>query len=101
MKRSRNITLKAFTLVELLVVLGVIALMVALVLPGMARAKQKAMRIQCTNNLKQLGLAFRTRAINGGADLSAEASTNREAALGRITSGDAYRYFQVTDESVG
>ena len=95
MKRSRIITLQAFTLVELLVVLGVIALMAALVLPGIARAKQKARRIQCTDNLKQLGLAFRTRAINGGAGQSAEATTNRQVALSRITSGEAFRYFQV------
>src|ERR1035437_9932648 len=101
MKRRWSITLEAFTLVELLVVLGVIALMVALVLPGMARAKQKAMRIQCTNNLKQLGLLFRTHAINGGAELSAGASTNREAALGRITSGEAYRHFQVLSNDLG
>ena len=101
MKRYQNITLEAFTLVEVLVVLGVIALTVALVLPGMARAKQKARRIQCTDNLKQLGLAFRTRAINGGAELSADASTNRQAAIGRITSGEAYRHFQVLSNELG
>jgi prepilin-type N-terminal cleavage/methylation domain-containing protein len=97
MKRSRIITLRAFTLVELLVVLGVIALMVAFVLPGMARAKQKAMRIQCTNNLKQLGLASRTWVIGGMATLS----TNRLAGLGRITSGEAFRYFQVVSNELG
>ena len=75
--------------------------MAALVLPGIARAKQKAMRMQCTDNLKQLGLAFRTRAINGGAESSEEASTNREVALGRITSGEAFRYFQVMSNELG
>jgi prepilin-type processing-associated H-X9-DG protein len=94
MKRTRNTTLEAFTLADLLVVLGVIALMAALVLPGLARAKQKARRIQCTDNLKQLGLAYRTWAIDGGAGPSAQVSTNREAAVGRITSGEAFRYFQ-------
>ena len=54
MKRSQNITLEAFTLVELVVVLGVVALMAALVLPEIARAKQAKRRIQCTDNLKQL-----------------------------------------------
>ena len=101
MKRSRIITLRAFTLVELFVVLGVIALMVALVLPGMASAKQKTMRMQCTNNLKQLTLASRTWAINGGAAPSAGASTNRLAGLGRITSGEAFRYFQVVSNEMG
>ena len=97
MKRSRNITLEAFTLVELFVIVGVIALMVALVLPGMARAKQKAMRIQCTNNLKQLGLASKTWVIGG----MATRSTNRLAGLGRITSGEAFRYFQVVSNEMG
>jgi prepilin-type processing-associated H-X9-DG protein len=95
MKRSRNITLEAFTLVELFVIVGVIALMVALVLPGMARAKQKAMRIQCTNNLKQLGLLFRTHAINGGSMLAPAASTNRETVVGGSTRSEVLRHFQV------
>jgi prepilin-type processing-associated H-X9-DG protein len=95
MKQSRNITLEAFTLVELFVIVGVIALMVALVLPGMARAKQRAMRIQCTNNLKQLGLLFRTHAINGGSMLAPAASTNRETVVGGSTRSEVLRHFQV------
>ena len=95
MTRSRNITLEAFTLVELFVIVGVIALMVALVLPGMARANQRAMRIQCTNNLKQLGLLFRTHAINGGSMLAPAASTNRETVVGGSTRSEVLRHFQV------
>jgi prepilin-type processing-associated H-X9-DG protein len=97
MKRRWSITLEAFTLVELLVVVGVIAVVALLVLPGMARAKQKARRIQCTNNLKQLGLVSKTWVIGGGATLS----TNRLAGLGRITSGEAFRYFQVVSNEMG
>lgn len=80
--RPSSLSFNAFTLIELLVVIAIIAILAALLLPALAKAKERANRIKCTNNLKQVGLAVVTWVTdNEAGNVPWRVSTNLDGTL--------------------
>jgi prepilin-type processing-associated H-X9-DG protein len=96
MKPNRTVYFRAaFTLVEMLVLIAIIALLGLLFYPRLLNEKEKAQRIRCTSHLKQVGLAFRSWAGDHDDKNPFHISVTNGGTKEFIATGETFRHFEV------
>jgi type II secretory pathway pseudopilin PulG len=89
----------AFTLIELVLIVGVVLLLTLMLFPAMGNAKKKSQRIDCVNNLKQVGLSFRMWSPDDSDRFAMRCSTNVGGTL--EVANQVWRTFQALSNELG
>jgi prepilin-type processing-associated H-X9-DG protein len=85
----------AFTFIELLIIVSCVAVLAAIILPALARSTHCTYRINCVNNLKQIGLSYRTWALDNGDKYPMQVSVTNGGAMELVSTGSVFSVFQV------
>lgn len=90
-----------FTFIELLVVLGTVALLAVMLLSALAAAKKKSRRISCVNNLKQITLFSKISKDDQSSKFPMEVVLTNNEAMKLVTNGNAYLLWQTISNELG
>jgi prepilin-type N-terminal cleavage/methylation domain-containing protein len=88
---------RAFTLIELLVVMAIISILASMLLPAMSRAKEKAKRVYCSSNQRQISLAFRMWGDDNGGHYPWEVDITAGGSRGSCV---AWKHFAVIQQEL-
>jgi len=99
--RFTNQRTAALTLVEVLIVVGALALVIAMLLPALAAAKRRASKISCVSQLKIIGVACRVWPSGQDSKYPAQVSVTNGGAMELIAAGNVAAYFQVMSNELG
>jgi len=93
--KSRRNDCGAFSWVDLVIILAALIAMAAVILPSLAKSKARSSKIGCTNNLKQLGLAYRQWSIDNGDRYPMSVSVTNGGVMERIENGVVWPSYSV------
>jgi prepilin-type processing-associated H-X9-DG protein len=95
MQSPRTKSTSAFTLIELFVTIACVMVAAAIFLPILAKSKGSSSKLGCANNLKQIGLAFRTFAIDNNGHYPMQESLTNGGTMELVSSGLIFPHFRV------